>query len=147
MQVLVDTNVLLRSAFGPAPQQAQALRAVGTLRARGDDLTICLQNLTEFWQNATKNRPANGYDPTAADANRRIGVILQQLTFLPDPPDTHLVWRRLVTTRNVRGTNVHDARLAATALAAGVADLLTFNQSDFVRFAADGLNPLDPATV
>ena len=147
MRVLLDTNVLLRLTFGPAPQQTQALQAVSKLRARGDELMICLQNLNEFWANATKTRSANGYDLMAAEANRRIDVILRDYNYLPDPPDTHLVWRKLVTTQNVRGTNVHDARLAATALAAGVADLLTFNGSDFAPFAADGLNPLDPAAV
>ena len=37
--------------------------------------------------------------------------------------------------------------LAATALAAGVTELLTFNLSDFTRFAPDGLNPRDPAAI
>ena len=110
MNVLLDTNVLLRTAFGPHQQQTEAVRAVSRLRGRGARLLICLQNLTEFWQGATKTPAGNGYDLPTADAARHVDVLLQDFTFLPAPADTHLVWRRLVTVRNVRGTNVHDAR-------------------------------------
>ena len=147
MSVFVDTNVLLRSRDASSPQYATATAALAELRRRNEEVLLCLQNLAEFWAIATKTTAYRGFGWTAAEADAAIGGLLTGFTFLPDPPDTHLVWRKLVTTRNVRGTNVHDARLAATALAAGVADLLTFNRSDFAPFAADGLNPLDPATV
>ena len=147
MRVLLDTNVLLRSIFGPPAARATARRAVRTLQGQGDDLLVCLQNLTEFWQNATKTKAANGYDLSIAEADRRVGLIMTDFTFLPDPPGTLTVWRRLTVSHDVRGTLVHDARLAATAIAAGVSQILTFNGRDFARFAPDGLAALDPAAV
>ena len=144
MRVLLDTNVLLKSTVGTAAEQAVILNAVGTLRGRGDELVICLQNLTEFWQNATK---ATSYGLPVADADRLVADFLRDFTFLLDPTGTLAVWRRLVVSHGIRGTLVHDARLAATALAAGVPAVLTFNTGDFARFAADGLTALDPAAV
>ena len=53
----------------------------------------------------------------------------------------------MIIRHGVSGKPTHDARLAATALAAGVPNLLTFNTSDFTRYAADGLKVIDPAAV
>jgi predicted nucleic acid-binding protein len=56
MDVLADTNVLLRSLYPEHPQCAAAERALGTLRERGVRLCIAPQNLIEFWAVATRPR-------------------------------------------------------------------------------------------
>ena len=47
----------------------------------------------------------------------------------------------------VSGVQVHDARLVATMIVHGVTHILTFNTSDFVRYAPQGIVAVDPATV
>jgi predicted nucleic acid-binding protein len=44
-------------------------------------------------------------------------------------------WRSLVLAHNVRGVQVHDARLAATMQAYGLTRILTLNGDDFLRYA------------
>ena len=134
-------------ADATSPDRRVAADAVRKLRARGDTPLICLQTMAEFWAVATRPAANNGLGLTPAQADVALRRHEAQFAFLPDPPHTRDVWRRLVLARGVSGKPTHDARLAAAALAAGVPTVLTFNTADFARFAADGLNPLDPAAV
>ena len=57
------------------------------------------------------------------------------MTFLPDNEEVYSIWRQLVIANDVRGVQVHDARLAAIMQAYGVTHILTLNQPDFLRYA------------
>jgi predicted nucleic acid-binding protein len=67
------------------------------------------------------------------------------MTFLPDIEQVYSIWRESVVTNNVRGVQVHDARLAAVMRAFGVTRILTLNQSDFLRYA--GIQAVHPNQV
>ena len=56
------------------------------------------------------------------------------MTFLPDNERVYSIWRQLVIANNVRGVQVHDARLAAIMQAYGLTHILTLNQPDFLRY-------------
>ena len=56
------------------------------------------------------------------------------MTFLPDSEEVYSIWRRLVMAHDVRGVQVHDARLAAIMQAYGLTRILTMNQPDFLRY-------------
>jgi predicted nucleic acid-binding protein len=56
MSVLVDTNILLRSAQPNHPLGSQATHAVSKLIRQKDAVFFCPQNIAEFWNVAT--RPA-----------------------------------------------------------------------------------------
>jgi predicted nucleic acid-binding protein len=47
----------------------------------------------------------------------------------------------------VSGVAVHDARLVATMLVHNVTHILTFNTSDFARYASEGVVAVDPNSV
>lgn len=47
----------------------------------------------------------------------------------------------------VSGVQVHDARLVAAMQAHNITHILTFNTSDFTRYASLGIVPVDPATI
>jgi len=51
-------------------------------------------------------------------------------------------WRKLVVTHQVRGKQVHDARLAASMIAHGITHILTLNGADFARYPQ--LTVIDP---
>ncbi len=53
---------------------------------------------------------------------------------LSDSPQILLNWLMLVETHDVKGKNVHDARLVAVMMVHGITHLLTFNTDDFRRF-------------
>ena len=52
-----------------------------------------------------------------------------------------------MVTYNVSGVQVYDARLAAAMLAHNVTHILTFNTSDFARYAPEGIVAVDPTAI
>lgn len=63
---------------------------------------------------------------------------------LPDTPEIYTEWKQVVANFNVSGVQVHDARLVAAMNVHCVTHILTFNTSDFVRYAVSGLVAMDP---
>lgn len=76
----------------------------------------------------------NGYGLSVAETNQRVEYIERTMTLLPDREQMYSIWRQLVIANNVRGVQVHDARLAAIMQAYGVTHILTLNQPDFLRY-------------
>lgn len=60
MRVLVDTNVLLRSAQPNHPVCPETTRAVSKLIRQKDAVFFCSQNIAEFWNVATRPADLNG---------------------------------------------------------------------------------------
>jgi predicted nucleic acid-binding protein len=144
MSYLVDTNILLRSAQPSHPMHADATRAVSELLAQGEILSVIPQNIIEYWAVATRPVEANGLgmsvEETAAEV-KRLQIIFQ---ILPDNADIFTEWKRLVSEHEVKGKEVHDARIVAAMLAHRVTHLLTFNTADFKRYTEiSAVNPKD----
>ena len=60
MRVLVDTNILLRSAQPNHPLCSHATRAVSKLIRQKDAVFFCSQNIAEFWNVAMRPADLNG---------------------------------------------------------------------------------------
>ena len=60
MRILVDTNILLRSAQPNHALCPQATQAVTKLLRQKDSVFFCPQNIAEFWNVATRPAEANG---------------------------------------------------------------------------------------
>jgi len=60
MRVLVDTNILLRSAQPNHPLCSQATHAVAKLIRQKQAVFFCPQNIAEFWNVATRPAELNG---------------------------------------------------------------------------------------
>jgi predicted nucleic acid-binding protein len=54
MSVLVDTNVLLRRTQPNHEQHAPAVESVASLLASGESVCFTPQNISEFWNVATR---------------------------------------------------------------------------------------------
>jgi predicted nucleic acid-binding protein len=138
VDVLADTNVILRRLQRTHPQHRQARDAITKYR-----VCVTSQNLIELW--AVFTRPVEnkglGLSPSQAD---RVVVRVESSVFrLPDSDDVYPEWRRLVVTHGVSGKKAHDARLVAAMTVNGITHILTFNAGDFARYT--GINVLDPA--
>ncbi|MBX9257628.1 type II toxin-antitoxin system VapC family toxin [Desmonostoc muscorum CCALA 125] len=147
MMYLVDTNFLLRfvdrsSSINPIVRNVRK-----KLTSNGEQLTITPQNCIEFWNVATRPAAKNGLGLTPPYANRLLQIIERLFPLLPDTPAIYPEWRRLVVTYSVSGVQVHDARLVASMKANGVTHILTFNTSDFTRYAVERIVVVDPITV
>lgn len=130
---LVDTNVLLRISQEADPQHELVGASIKALFKQGSELCFSLQNVAEFWNVCTRPAERNGYGLTTAETNRRVEYIERTMTFPVDSDQVYSIWRQLVLANNVRGVQVHDARLAAIMTAYGVTHILTLNQPDFLR--------------
>jgi predicted nucleic acid-binding protein len=144
LTILVDTNVLLRLAQPNHGQYRAAINGVTQARLSGERLYVTPQNIAEFWAAAT--RPvgaANGLGLTAEAAAAEIGTIEQLFELAADDPAIYPIWKGLVVTHQVLGTQVYDARLVAAMLVHGIGRILTFNVADFSRYGVAVLHPAD----
>ena len=67
MSILVDTNILLRRTQPDHPSHTLAVESVARLLAAGDPVYFTLQNMSEFWNVATRPRGRT----TASDSQLR----------------------------------------------------------------------------
>ena len=142
---LLDTNILLRMSKSNDPHYATIRGALRALVTQGARLCFTSQILGEFWNASTRPRERNGFGLSTDETDRIVGVIERDFEFLPDSRDVHDRWRRLLVTHDVKGVQVHDARLAASMYVHGVTQLLTVNVRDFQRFG--GIRAIHPAEV
>ena len=145
MRVLVDTNILLRSAQPNHPFCAQATHAVSKLIRQKDAVFFCSQNVAEFWNVATRPADQNGLGLSHEEALQEVSSIEKLLTLLPDIPAIYSAWKEIVRDHKVQGVKVYDARLVATMNVYAVAGVLTFNTADFKRFS--NITALHPSSI
>ena len=134
MRVLVDTNILLRSAQPNHPLSSQSTRAVSKLIRQNDAVFFCSQNIAEFWNLATRPAHLNGLGLSHEEAIEEVNSIERLLTLLPDLPAIYTAWKEIVRDHKVQGVKVYDARLIATMNVYAVENILTFNTADFKRY-------------
>ena len=113
MNVLIDTNVLLRIENGPRdPNYQLAFDALEYARGQGHVPCLVPQIIYEFWVVATRPTNVNGYGLTAADAMKSVATF--------DTPYFHLFrderaifeqWMQLVHRYQVVGKPTHDLSL------------------------------------
>ena len=142
---LLDTNILLRISKRDDPQFPVIDHALRRLAARGARLCFASQTLGEYWNACTRPLDRNGFGLSIAETERNARAIERNLLLLPETRGVHDRWRVLLVAHEVKGVQVHDARLAASMYVHGVEHLLTMNVRDFVRFK--GIQATHPADV
>lgn len=142
MNILVDTNLLVRSLQPRSALFPATSAAILALNERGERLCVVPQVLYEFWTVCTRPTGANGLGMTTAVAQIEQAKALSLFTLLPDTSAIFPEWQRLVVRYDVKGRNAHDARLVAAMGVHAVDRILTFNAADFARY--DGITVLSP---
>jgi predicted nucleic acid-binding protein len=143
VDVLADTNVLLRRLHRAHPQYRQARDAITKFSKEGNRVCVTAQNLIELWTVSPRPIENNGLGLTPAQADRILARVENSVFRLPDSDDVYPAWRRLVVTHGVSGKKAHDARLVAAMTVSGITHILTFNTDDFARYAS--IKVLHPA--
>lgn len=144
MEVLIDSNILIRLRELNNPLRTTCWDVILKLRSRQARLYVCTQSLIEFWSVSTRPATANGLGQTVAQTLQDCNDFMTLFTLLPEPPDITTRWLQIVSKYQVQGKQAHDARLVALAWAYGVNNLLTLNGVDFVRYAEVAV--IDPLT-
>ena len=144
MNYLVDTNILLRLPDRNHPQHPIIRKAIRLLRSQGHDLYITPQNCAEFWNVATRPSQKNGLGLDIEKTAKILRLIERIFVVVSDSPDIYPEWKRLVKDFQVKGVQVHDARLVAAMKTHGITHILTFNVGDFQRYQAEGIEAVSP---
>ena len=142
MDILADTNILLRRIHRSDPQHRITQRCLNRLIKEGNRICITSQNLIELWTVCTRPTDNNGLGLTAAQTERILTRLERSVVRLPDVDNVYPEWRRLVSLHAVAGKKVHDARLVAAMNIHAITHILTFNGDDFTRYA--GITVVDP---
>jgi predicted nucleic acid-binding protein len=143
MQILVDTNILVRIAEPEHELHAPANTAVHLLRELGHDLCLVPQVHYEFWVVVTRPISQNGLGMSAEQAEFELSKLGSPLfRIFRDERVIYDHWRRLVNKYSTQGKPAHDARLVAAMIRHGVRQLLTFNAGDFARYSE--IEVIDP---
>lgn len=145
MQWLLDTNIPLRWAQPNHPHCPIAELAVNRLLDRGDEVFLTPHNLIEFWNVATRPQDVNGLGLSPAETAAKVERLEAIFPLALDTLAVYPVWRSLVTSANIIGVRVHDARLVAVMQVHGLTHLLTFDTGDFQCF--NGITVVHPQDV
>ena len=132
--VFVDTNVLIYATRPLAAQHAAAQAALARLEDEGSMMWISPPMLREYLAAVTRPQatsPALAMTTAIADV-RRFRSAFEVAEERPGVLDRLL---DLLAVRRGGGRQVHDANIVATMLEHGIRRLLTFNPTDFRRFA------------
>ena len=126
MDILADTNILLRRIHRGDPQYRKTRDALNRLSSEGHRLCVTSQNLIEFWAVCTRPVENNGLGLAPPRVERILARVEDSVVRLPDLDSAHAEWRRLVVSHAVSGKKIHDARLVAAMNVAGITHILTF---------------------
>ena len=140
--ILLDTNILLQYASAADPRFATVDAAINVLHASGEGLCVVPQNIYEFWATATRPTASNGLGLSIPECQIQVARVKRLFRLLPYLPTLFAEWEVLVGSHACHGRVSYDARLVAAMRTHGINRLLTFNGTDFARFAgATGLDP------
>lgn len=109
MRILVDTNVLLRSAEPGHAHFQFSVEAIDLLRSHGHDLVLVPQILYEYWSVATRPLANNGFGLSPAEATVELTMLRRLFRLLQDERGIYSMWHDLVVQHAVRGKQAHDA--------------------------------------
>lgn len=146
MAHLFDSNTFLRLAEKNSPQRQIVITAIRELRNRNETLYYTPQVLTEFWNVCTRPVSARGGLGLSIEQTERKATLIEKyFTLLHDGAAAFTEWRRLVSALQIKGVQVHDAKLVASMIAHNIPYLVTFNTKDFSRFPM--ITAIDPADI
>jgi predicted nucleic acid-binding protein len=145
MDVLLDTNVVIRSINLADSQRTLVEQALDALSKKSHSLVIVPQVLYESWVVSTRPTADNGLGLTAIDANAALSLFRSRCEFRDDPPGLFAEWERVAIAHQVEGKAAHDARLVAAMNLLGLTHLLTFNGRHFARYSS--ITTLDPQSI
>lgn len=132
---LLDTNVLLTATQPQREHFQRASRILDTWSTFGHQLYVSGQVLREYLAVATRPAAANGMGLEPVQAAQNVEAFCTKVAVLDEDERVSTLLRELVVSLGIRGKQVHDANLVATASVHGVETLITANVADFERFS------------
>ncbi len=131
--LFIDTNILIYASIFESPFHELARNALKKAYQENRNLWISRQILREYLVVVT--RPQLFTKPLSIDKTiNRIHFFQQRFKVADDVPEVTQQLIKLVENYQIGGKQIHDANIVATMKAYDIANLLTYNTSDFNRF-------------
>jgi predicted nucleic acid-binding protein len=148
MAYLLDTGILLRLVNAQDASHGMIQQSIRALIAHQESLHITTQNVAEFLNVATRPVANNGFGWAPQFAVSALSLEIEPIcSILVESSGLPAELKRLATTYTVVGKQIHDARLVAMMLVSQVGNLLTLNDADFRRYAAEGIHVVTPISL
>jgi hypothetical protein len=87
--------------------------ALNSLISQNAKIFICSQNLYEMWVVLTRPREVNGYGLSTGETARLLREVIRTFPILSESPEVIERWLEISLRYDVKGKQVHDARLVA----------------------------------
>ena len=97
MDILADTNIVLRRIHRRDPQHRITQRCLNRLIKDGNRICVTSQNLIELWTVCTRPVDNNGLGLDTVHTDRILARVERSVVRLPDSDSVYPEWRRLVT--------------------------------------------------
>lgn len=132
--VLLDTNVLLAATAPRRTLHQAALVVLNDWPNQAIPLAASVQVFREYLVVATRPVEVNGLGLGLDAALANLAAFRGRMRLLLESEQAWDRLRTLISGYGCLGKQIHDANLVATALASGIARLVTANVEDFRRF-------------
>ncbi len=133
--MFIDSNILINAINMKSTHNDRARRALAELKLKSEPKYVSGQVMREYFSGATRPSDANGVGMPPLAAAAALPGLLAGIGYLDDTTAVRAQLMALVRDKTVKGKQIHDANIVATMLAHGERELLTFNGSDFARYA------------
>jgi predicted nucleic acid-binding protein len=140
----IDTNVLLASTDTSRSDHSEALAFLQAGMVGEQRLFASGQILREYLVVSTRPTQANGLGLTSSEALENIREFQSCVQLLDENADVAEQLLALVHTHGLKGKRIHDANIAATMRAHGLARIRTANTGDFAPFEGIETETLAP---
>jgi predicted nucleic acid-binding protein len=145
MAYLLDTGILLRLIDKDDPLSVTVELAVTQLVEASETLFTTTQNISELWNVGTRPRTEHGFGLPAQEVLSRIQTTIEPLCHILREHRLHYAdLMRLLASYEVRGKQVHDARLVVAMLTWRIESILTLNARHLRRYEAEGIRVVTP---
>lgn len=130
-RVFLDTNVLLEATDAGRPQHEKASSLFRRWPNSGIELNLSGQVLREYLVVATRALEHNGLGLAIGDALHNVQQFRSVTTYCPETKQVSSLLLELISSENASGKRIHDLNIAATAMVAGVPQIVTANPRNF----------------
>jgi predicted nucleic acid-binding protein len=142
---LFDAGMFIAALLKGDPRHAEARPLVEAAREGTIPACTTASILSEVYAALTWEQAQPRHEPRqAAEAVRLLVEPPSAIDVLASGPQVALTSLALAASHNLTARRVHDARHAATAMAAGVRSVYTYDVTDWEPFAPDGLEIAGP---
>ena len=139
MEILLDTNIVVRYLSVGDPRHNDAIDVISILTTLGHEVVYTPQVEVELCSFLSRPLSVNGFGYTSSEVEAFLNVLEQVFPIrIPDEFQIRSKFRSLRRELSAMGKRVHDVRHVAACCVLNIPAILTWNHRDFTDSEAKG---------